>query len=183
MIGKVINNETDIIGKLGLNSLLEFGLPTTVGVDRTGQAVGSEPNIFINLIPKGTATLRVPVAYETLITDNRDIINKGYADSKLAGVSIAAIIQVPTEDQDGYSIIWDDDAGEYTLGPSASSVTYASGVEDVETVVKWGGLRLDRHTDIQGAETFDVKLGTTASKLLNFELNTLFKAEINCWYC
>lgn len=175
---QILNNEVDIIAKLAIGGDYDFGLINTIGADRYFRAIGSSPNIIINLIPKGTGTLRVPSGYETLLTDPKDLINKGYADIKILGKDASAILLAPGTPQNGYSITWDQATGKFTLTPSAFTKTFASGIEDVANIIKWGGPALDRHTDIIAAGLFNVNLGTVASKLLNFGVNTVQKAEL-----
>ena len=175
---QILNNDVDVIAKLAVGGDYDFGLLATVGTERYFRAIGTEANIIINLIPKGSGTLRVPTGYEALINNGQDLINKAYGDSKIGGQPIDPTLITPGEDEDGFSIVWDFDTGSYILAPSSNTKTFGSGVEDVSNVIKWGGPALDRHTDILGAGTFDVKLGTTASKLLNFEMNAVTKAEL-----
>lgn len=175
---QILNNDVDAIGKLAVGGDFDFGITLTAGADRFFRAIGTSPNIIINLVPKGTGTLRVPAGYDALINDVKDLINKGYADGRIGGKPIDPSLATPGAPQDGFSIVWDNDTGNYVLAPSANTNTFASGIENVSGVIKLGGPVLDRHTDIIGAGTFNLNLGTTASKLLNFGLNVGTKAEL-----
>jgi hypothetical protein len=175
---QVLNNEVDIIAKLAVGGDYDFGLLATVGADRYFRAIGVAPNIFINFAPKGNATLRVPAGYELGITDVKDLINKAYGDGHVAGKALMPNLINPTPVEDGYSIVWDEDSQKFALAPSLFSKTFASGVEDVDDVIKLGGLPLDRHTEILGVGTYDLRLGLTTSKLQVLEANVVQKIEL-----
>ena len=174
----ILNNEVDVISKLGVGGDIDFGLLTTAGVDRLFKAIGAAPNIYINFLPKGVATLRVPTGYETLLSDTKDIVNKGYTDIKILGKDVMPPLQTPGVPENGFAIVWNNTEGKFTLATTASNKTFASGIEDVSTVVKLGTTPLDRHTDINGAATYNLNLGTLASKLLNLEASVVTKIEL-----
>lgn len=164
---KYFDNEVYFNFKIGVASNIEHGFATTTGTTRQYQLLGSETNIILEFIPKGTGTLRVPTSYETLVTNVRDVVNKGYTDIKIAGKDIDSLVTTPTASEDGYAIKWDNANTRWTLGVATGggggSYTFASGVQDVSGVVKLGNTVLDRNTDIYGP--FSLRLGYSANAL------------------
>lgn len=173
---QVLGNDSRIQGSLIVDSFVQLGFSTTGGADRAFNAVGALANINFLFTPKGTGTLKVPVGYAANISSDEDIVNRGYANTKLLGNDVNALVITPTIAQNGFAIVWDNTAGEYILAAAASSKTFGSGLEDVANVIKLGGTPLDRNTDITGA--FNFRLGTTVAKLSNIELNATTRVDV-----
>jgi hypothetical protein len=173
---KILGNDAGVTGKLVITNLVELGFANTADVDRTIRAIGSEPNISIILAPKGTGAIKVPSGYASLVTSDDDLVNRGFINSKVAGKNVSSLVTTPTITENGFAIVWDNTANQYTLAAAASSKSFNSGLEDVANVIKLGGTPLDRNTDITGA--FTLKLGTTGSKLSNIELNATTRIDI-----
>lgn len=60
----------------------------------------------------------------------RWIPDKGYVDAYVGGQSTNALVTSPGAGQDGYAIVWDNGAGEYTLDTFASGATSFVGLTD-----------------------------------------------------
>jgi hypothetical protein len=172
---KILAGNYRVLGSLGITGALELGISTTIGTSRTFQLLGSEANITLDFIPKGTGVIRVPSGYEANISDGRHLVNRAFVNSNLLGKAISATLGNPTITENNFAIVWDNTNNVFTLAAAASSVSYGSGLENVSTVIKLGGTALDRHTQIIGA--FDLRLGTTANKLANLTSEVTTKTE------
>jgi hypothetical protein len=57
--------------------------------------------------------------------DNLSFIQKIYADTKIVGKGVNTLVTTPTVTEDGYTISWDNTAGEYTLTPGGGVIAGA----------------------------------------------------------
>jgi hypothetical protein len=174
--GHLIDSPVLVNGKGTFTGILELGITTTTGTERTIQCIGSEANITLDLITKGTGIIRVPSGYEANINNDRHLVNRAFVNSKVAGIAISSLVSAPGVGQNNFVVTYDHSNTRYTLAAVPTGKTYGSGLEDVASVVKLGGTALDRHTDIIG--NFNLNLGTTGNKLAAFQLNVTGQSSL-----
>ncbi len=132
--------DTEAVGNLSVRDDIFFGTADSAATLKALQAAGSQPNIHIDVIPKGNGLLRVPTGYEANIgSETRAIVNKAYADAHIGGNTVNALIQAPTVTEDGMAIVWDDGAGEYALAAVAAALGSGQGITVSGSNINLGG--------------------------------------------
>lgn len=167
MEGQIIRNDLTVLGTHTIEEELLLGLSTTVGADRTIEAIGSGADIDILLLSKGIGTLKTRSNYAIDIADDEDIINLEYHTGHLASKPTSSLLQAPTATEDLHSVVWDETNQEYTLIDLGGGITADNGVTKTGSNIQWGG-PLVQNTDITGA--FTVNVGTNADKITNFNV-------------
>lgn len=167
MEGQIIRNDLTVLGTHTIEEELLLGLSTTVGADRTIEAIGSGADIDILLLSKGIGTLKTRSNYAIDIADDEDIINLEYHIGHLASKPTSSLLQAPTATEDLHSVVWDETNQEYTLIDLGGGITADNGVTKTGSNIQWGG-PLVQNTDITGA--FTVNVGTNADKITNFNV-------------
>lgn len=115
---QTIDNDLTV-GALAAGGTLYSGSSVTTGTTRTWQAQGTEANITLQVVPKGTGTFRVPTGYEANIADGRDIVNKAWTDAHIANKEVSATLTGAGASEDGYVIVWDDTNSVFDLVASS----------------------------------------------------------------
>lgn len=137
-----------IKGDLELLGIAYMGDDQSEGTTRTIELIGSETNIGLDLVLKGTGVVRVPEGYEDNISADRDLINRGYANAHLGGVSLGALVTAPGASQDGFALVYDHATTSYTLVEIATALTFENGLTEAGGTVKLGGTVSDAETNV-----------------------------------
>lgn len=167
MEGHIIRNDLTVLGIHTIEEELLLGLSTTVGTNRTIEAIGSGSDIDILLLSKGAGVLKTRSNYDVDIADNEDVINLKYHIDHLSGKSVSSLLKAPTPTEDFYSIVWDDTNQVYTLVDLGGGITADSGLTKTVSNIQLGGSLL-HDTDITGA--FAINFGLDGDKLTNFKV-------------
>lgn len=127
-----------IDGVTTLKSSLMLGDTDTIGTSRDIEVQGVESDIILNLITKGIGTVQVPVGYEDNISVDQDVINKGYMDTHIAGLT--TIITDPGTDS---MLFWDESEShidfldfDATLAISATTIGVAANTSVQKVAVR-----------------------------------------------
>lgn len=137
-----------ISGDLELLGIQYMGDADSTGTSRTIQLVGAETNIGLTITTKGTGTVQVPSGYEANISSDQDLINRAYANAKVAGIDAGALVTGPGAGQDGYALTYDHATTSYTLTAIATALTFGQGITEAGGTVKIGGEITDAATNI-----------------------------------
>lgn len=158
--GHVFRNDVDILGDLTVRDITYLGQSVTAGAFREVVAQGSDAHISIDLIPKGTYLVQVPVGYELNIdgTNDRAVINYGYSKAHILTLEASALAQNPTITEDQYAIVYDAVNNVWDLASVAMANVYTDGLTETAGIVRLGGDIDEALTDISLIDVGDVYL-------------------------
>jgi hypothetical protein len=165
MQGGTVRHDFSVLGKLVVTGLVDLGVADTAGTDRTLQVFGSETDIGLNLLTKGTGVLKVRVGYAADVSANEDLINLEYFNTHISTSQTSSLLQAPTITEDNYSIVWDNTLGQFTLKDAAASLVFQNALTKVGNTITFEGA-LIKNTNVTG--NFDLYFGTNGDKLSVF---------------
>lgn len=122
--GVIVNADINNSAAIAVSKLAAMSTNLVVATDGSG---------FVTTVAGFTTTV---AGYLTTITSNVQT----QLNTKIVAKGTNAIVQSPTAVQNGYAIIWDNGASEWTLGPTGSggSVT-GPGSSTNTALVRWNG--------------------------------------------
>lgn len=122
--GVIVNADINNSAAIAVSKLAAMSTNLVVATDGSG---------FVTTVAGFTTTI---AGYLTTITSNVQT----QLNTKIVAKGTNAIVQSPTAVQNGYAIIWDNGAAEWTLGPTGSggSVT-GPGSSTNTALVRWNG--------------------------------------------
>lgn len=98
MAGDRVYGNIVVEGNLTSVGDVSLGKSTTPGTQRNLNILGSSTNIGLDLNLQGTGIFRLPASYEAnILSEPRAVVNKAYADGRLAG----KVIPTPGSSEDG----------------------------------------------------------------------------------
>lgn len=173
---KRIWGSTIIDADLSVAGTIYSGKTTTVGATRTWQAQGTVADITLQVVPKGAGTFQVPIGYEANVSNDRDIINRAWANAHLVGQDIDGLLIAPGPTEDGYAVTWDDDTQTFTLAPGgAGTITAVNGTSNRIAVATLAGVvAVDIDANYIGQASITT-LGTVTTGTWNADVIALAK--------